>query len=232
MKVFVLIAILSIYGTECSAQFWKRWFGSSSPPTVSGLNAPLLHQLVGNSKTEHEKQTKVKNEQAKSTSMEEGNRGLLKTVKNKYRTLQERFAKMSIVFDAANIGVSATPLVREIIAQQQQIVIAVNKDPSLIPIAMDSEVLFVKRANSLVNYLIGLCAVVGDLNQMKASDRRILFQYILDELKEINYMSGGVSRSLRAAVTKSRGVDPFSDYVNKEATLVDEIMNNAKILKQ
>jgi hypothetical protein len=188
--------------------------------------------LVGNSKTENEKQTNVKREQAKSTSIEEGNRSLLKTVKNKYRTLQERFAKMSIVFDAANIGMTATPIVREIIAQQQQIVIAVNKDPALIPIAIDSEVLFVKRANSLVNYLIGLCAVIGDLNQMKVSDRRMLFQYVLDELRDINYMSGGVSRSLQAAVIKSRGIDPFSDYVNKEASLVDEIMNNAKILNQ
>lgn len=221
--ILILIGILLFCAAECNAQWW-----GASP----GLNPPLLHQLVGNSKTEHEKQTKVKNEQAKSTSIEEGNRSLLKTVKNKYRTLQERFAKMSIVFDAANIGVSATPLVRHIIAQQQQIVIAVNKDPALIPIAMDSEAMFVKRANSLVNYLIGLCAVVGDLNQMKVSDRRMLFQYILDELREISYMSGGVSRSLQAAVIKSQSIDPFSNYLNNETRLVDEIMNNAKILKQ
>ncbi len=224
MKAYMLISIviLSLYSTECSAQWW----------TVQGLNAPLLHQLVGNSKTEHGKQANVKTEQRSSAAIEEGNRSILKTVKNKYRTLQERFAKMSIVFDAANIGVSATPIVREIIAQQQQIVIAVNKDPTLIPVAIDSEVLFVKRANSLVNYLIGLCAVVGDLNQMKVSDRRMLFQYVLDELQEISYMTGGVSRSLQAAVIKSRGVDPFHEYINNETRLVDEIMNNAKILKQ
>ncbi len=225
MKAYILIsiAILCFYSTECNAQWWG---------SVSGLNPSLLHQLVGNSKTENSKQVSVKNEQRKSAAIEENNRGFLKTVKGKYRTLQERFAKMSVLFDAANIGISATPLVREIIAQQQQIVIAVNKDPALVQIAMDSEVLFVKRANSLVNYLIGLCAVIGDLNQMKVSDRRILFQYILDELQEISYMSGGVSRSLQAAVIKSRGVDPFSDYVNNETRLVDEIMNNAKILTQ
>ena len=139
---------------------------------------------------------------------------------------------MSIVFDATNIGVSATPLVREIIAKQQQIVSAVNKDPTLIPIAMDSEALFVKRANSLVNYLIGLCAVIGDLNQMKVSDRRMLFQYILDELGEISYMSEGVLRSIQASKIKSLGIDPFAEYVRNETKLVDEIMNNAKMLKQ
>lgn len=196
------------------------------------LNVPLLHQLVDNSKSENKRQVEVKTEQRNSTAMEESNRGLMKQVKTKYRTLQERFAKMSIVFDAANIGVTATPLVREIIKQQQVIVTYAQSDPVLLPIALDSEVIFVTRANSLVNYLIGLCATVGDINQMKVSDRRILFQHIIEELKTISYLSGGVARTLQAAVIRNRGSDPFPDYVNREMGVVDEIMNNAKILKQ
>lgn len=196
------------------------------------VNVPLLHQLVNDSKSENKKQIDAKTEQRNSTAIEESNRGLMKQVKTKYRTLQERFAKMSIVFDAANIGISATPLVREIIKQQQVIVTYAQSDPVLLPVALDSEVIFVKRANSLVNYLIGLCATVGDLNQMKVSDRRILFQHIIDELKAISYLSGGVARTLQAAVIKSRGTDPFSDYVNREMGVVDDIMNNVKILKQ
>lgn len=196
------------------------------------LNVPLLHQLVDNSKSENKRQVEVKTEQRNSTAMEESNRGLMKQVKTKYRTLQERFAKMSIVFDAANIGVTATPLVREIIKQQQVIVTYAQSDPVLLPIALDSEVIFVTRANSLVNYLIGLCATVGDINQMKVSDRRILFQHIIEELKTISYLSGGVARTLQVAVIRNKGSDPFSDYVNREMGVVDEIMNNAKILKQ
>ena len=196
------------------------------------LNVPLLHQLVDNSKSENKRQVEVKTEQRNSTAMEESNRGLMKQVKTKYRTLQERFAKMSIVFDAANIGVTATPLVREIIKQQQVIVTYAQSDPVLLPIALDSEVIFVTRANSLVNYLIGLCATVGDINQMKVSDRRILFQHIIEELKTISYLSGGVARTLQATVIRNKGSDPFSDYVNREMGVVDEIMNNAKILKQ
>ena len=196
------------------------------------LNVPLLHQLVDNSKSENKKQVEVKTQQRNSTAIEESNRGLMKQVKTKYRTLQERFAKMSIVFAAANIGVSATPLVREIIKQQEVIITYAQSDPVLLPVALDSEVIFVKRANSLVNYLIGLCATVGDINQMKVSDRRILFQHIIEELKTIPYLSGGVARALQAAVIKNRGSDPFADYVNREMGVVDDIMNNAKILKQ
>lgn len=196
------------------------------------LNVPLLHQLVESNKTEYGKQIDAKNQQAKNTAIESTNKSLMTSVKNRYRTLQERFAKMSIIFDAVNIGVSATPLVREIIKEQQKIVVYSQSDPLLIPIALDSEVIFVQKANSLVNYLIGLCAVIGDVNQMKVSDRRILFQHILDELRTISYLSGGVARTLQASVLKKRGTDPFSDYINREETLVNDIMNNVKILKQ
>ena len=195
------------------------------------INVPLLHQLVDNSTTEHTKQADAKTGQAASSAIEQTNRGLMSQLKVKYRTLQERYAKMSIVFDAANIGITATPLVREIIKEQQQIVTYSESDPTLIPIAMDSEVLFVEKSNSLLNYLIGLCAVIGDVNQMRISDRRLLFQHIINELKDISYLSRGVARSLQAAVIKSRGTDPFSNYINQEMGTVNEIMKNAKILK-
>ena len=200
--------------------------------SYSQLNVPLLHQLVESNKTEYGKQIEAKNQQAKNTAVESTNKTLMTSVKNRYRTLQERFAKMSIIFDAVNMGVSATPLVREIIKEQQKIVVYSQSDPLLIPIALESEVIFVQKANSLVNYLIGLCAVIGDVNQMKVSDRRILFQHILDELRTISYLSGGVARTLQASVLKKRGTDPFSDYINREETLVNDIMNNVKILKQ
>ena len=204
----------------------------SAVSSYAQLNVPLMHQLIENSKTEHGKQIDAKNQQAKNTAVEATNKTLMTSVKDRYRTLQERFAKMSIVFDAVNIGISATPLVREIIKEQQKIVVYAQSDPLLIPIALDSEVIFVQKANSLVNYLIGLCAVIGDVNQMKVSDRRILFEHILNELRNISYLSGGVARTLQASVMKKRGTDPFSDYINREETLVNDIMNNVKILKQ
>lgn len=215
MKKLIAVLFTGLFFCQASAQ----------------INVPLLHQLVDNSTTEHTKQADAKTGQAVSSANEQTNLGLMSQLKVKYRTLQERYAKMSIVFDAANIGITATPLVREIIKEQQQIVTYTESDPTLIPIAMDSEVLFVQKSNSLLNYLIGLCAVIGDVNQMKISDRRLLFQHIINELKDISYLSGGVARSLQAAVIKKRGTDPFFNYINQEMGTVNEIMKNAKVLK-
>jgi len=82
-----------------------------------------------------------------------------------------------------------------------------------------------------MNYLVGLSASIGDLNQMKISERRILFQHILSELRNINQLSLGTSRTLESHLRRKMGGNPYLDYVQQEMKLVDEIMTNIKILK-
>lgn len=204
---------------------------SFSLNAYSQINISLLHQLVEDSKKEHTKQSEAKKNQAKNAINEEVNRNMLNQVKDKYKVVQERFAKLSIVFDAAGIGVSANPIVRSIIDNQQQIIYYCRMDPTLIPFALETEKVFVAQSYSLMNYLIGLSASIGDLNQMKVSDRRILFKHILDELRDINQLSYGTSRTLASYLQRTKGSNPYLDYVNDELRLVDEIMTNIKTLK-
>src|SRR5690606_24127317 len=86
------------------------------------INMPLLHQLVEDSKNEHKKQSEDKENQAKYEINEEVNENMLYQVKDRYKVVQQRFAKLTIAFDAVGIAVSATPLVRSIIDKQQQII--------------------------------------------------------------------------------------------------------------
>ena len=65
---------------------------------------------------------------------------------------------------------------------------------------------------------------------MKVSERRILFQHIIDELREINGLSYTVSKSLQNHIQRKRGVNPYLAYVATEMALVEEIIQNAKIL--
>jgi hypothetical protein len=194
------------------------------------INIQLLHQLVEDSKTEHEKQLDAKGNQAKTAFNEEVNRNILGQVKDGYKTVQERFAKLTLVFDAVGIANSANPLIRSIIDNQQQILFYCQKDPTLLPFALETEKLFVTQSYSLLNYLLGLAASIGDINQMKVSDRRILFGHILQELKKINQLSLGTSRSLESHLKRKTGGNPYLDYVQQELRLVDEIMSNIKLL--
>lgn len=195
------------------------------------INIPLLHQLVEDSKTEHKKQLEAKEKQSKSAVNEEVNRDILEQVKTKYSTLQQRFAKLTVLLDAAGIAVTAAPLVKSIVDNQQQIVFYCQKDPVLIPFAIEAEKVFVKQSYSLINYLIGLSASIGDLNQMKVSDRRMLFQHIINELRQINQLSLGSARTLQSHIQRRTGGNPYLEYINTEMYAVEEIMGNIKTLQ-
>lgn len=198
----------------------------------SQTNVALLHQLVEESKSEYNLQKEAKANQGKNAVNEEVNNNLVNSVKEKYRVVQERFAKLSIVIDAIGIGTTAEPLINSIIDNQQQILYYSKQDPSLLLFAVETEKLFVERSYSLMNYLIGLSASIGVVNQMKVSDRRILFQHIIEELKDINGISYTTSKSLQHHLERKLGVNPYLGYVATEMALVEEIIQNAKTLSR
>lgn len=199
---------------------------------LAQTNVSLLHQLVEESKSEYRLQKEAKTNQGKNAVSEEINKNLIKTVQEKYRVVQERFAKLSIVIDAIGIGTTAEPLINSILDNQQQIVYYCQQDPRLILFAIETEKLFVEKSYSLMNYLLGLSASIGVVNQMKISDRRILFQHIIDELKDINGISYTTSKSLRHHLQRRLGVNPYLGYVATEMALVEEIIQNAKTLSR
>src|SRR5690554_5007628 len=203
----------------------------ASVDCLGQINIPLLHQLVEDSKTEHKKQLEVKERQSKNAMHEEVNQDILEQVKSKYQILQKRFAKLTVLMDAAGIAVTASPLVKSIVDNQQQIVFYCQKDPVLIPFAIEAEQVFVRQSYSLMNYLIGLSASMDDLNQMKVSDRRVLFQHIINELRQINQLSLGGARALQSHIQRRMGGNPYLEYVNTEMHVVEEIMGNIKILE-
>jgi hypothetical protein len=159
-------------------------------------NVQLLHQLVEDNKKEHNLQIETRNSQSKTTAQEEINRGLAEEVKNKYRVVKNRFSKIHSLIDAIGIGNRAIPIVRSIGENQKRIFEQCQDNPALMYLAVEAEKSFVQKSESLLNYLVGLTAVIGDLNQMANSDRRILYQHIIDELTEINRISRGMAYTL------------------------------------
>jgi len=194
------------------------------------LNVELIHQLVSESKSEHSRQDQAKNKQAIASANEEVNRSQMGKLKMKYRELQQRFHTVGLAIDAAQIGLEASPVVSEIIRQQSIIYQLAKDNPILIALAFQTEKDLADRARMLSNYIAGLALSIGDINQMKASDRKILFSHALTELRLIEGASKGLAVAMLQASYK-RSTDPFADFVNKDKQLVDDIIRNATILK-
>src|SRR5690606_28826267 len=106
-----------------------------------------------------------------------------------------------------------------IVENQQNILKQCRENPALMPLAVEAEKNFVQKSESLLSYLVGLSAVIGDLNQMADSDRRILYQHIIEELTEINRISRGMAYSLSSSQRLKNNDGSLFPLANGESTM-------------
>jgi hypothetical protein len=197
------------------------------------LDIPALHQLVAESESENKLQVKAKNQQALATANEQASLTLLDKMKATYRTLQQRYNTLGTAINLADIGIYATPMVSRIVSNQAQIIQLVQKNPALIAIGYQSSLLFGTQAKSLVAYVTGLTLSLGDINQLKAADRKMLFDYVISELSNIQDLSGNMLSLMQysslAALLKA--ANPFKNFIDADKAIAGEILQNAKYLK-
>ena len=209
-------------------------FSLSAFSQQSVIDIVGMHQLIDQSKSEHTKQVDARNKQAKVTANEQANLTLLDKMKKMYRTLQNRYNTLGTAINLANIGIYATPEVKQIINYQGQIIGLVQKNPAVAFLGVRTEIEFVEKAEGLLGYITGLTLSFGDVNQMKASDRKLLFDYVLTQLSEIQEISGNLVNTLSYSnlSTLLRSINPFQNYIDQDKTVAEDIIQNAKYLKQ
>ena len=197
------------------------------------LNIPALHQLVDESESENKLQVKAKNQQVLATANEQANLTLLTKTKNMYRTLQQRYNTLGTAINIADIGIYATPMVSRIVSNQAQIIRLVQQNPALVAIGYQSALQFTTQARSLVAYVTGLTLALGDVNQMKAADRKMLFDYVISELSNIQDLSGNMLNMMQYSNLAAllRAANPFQNFIDADKSIGREIIQNAKYLK-
>lgn len=206
--------------------------GSRAGAQQKILNIPVLHQLVDESETENRLQVKAKEQQVLATANEQANLSLLNKMKVMYRTLQQRYYTLGTAINMADIGIYATPTVERIFSNQAQILQLIQKNPALIAIGYQSALQFASQAKSLVAYVAGLTLSLGDVNQMKASDRKILFDYVIAELSHIQELSANMLSMMQYSDLASllRAANPFQNFINIDKAIGSDIIQHAKFL--
>ncbi|WP_259065063.1 hypothetical protein HDF24_00455 [Mucilaginibacter sp. X4EP1] len=203
-------------------------YGQQSTIDIVGM-----HQLIDESKSEHQQQVTAKNQQAVNTTNEAANMTLLAKLKNTYRTLQQRYNTLGTAITVADIGLEGEPMVKQIINYQGQIIALAEKNPAIIALGYQTEIEFAEKAESLIGYVAGLTLSIGDVNQMKASDRKMLFDYVIQQLSVIQELAGNMLNLLQynnlAAVLKA--LNPFQTFIDQDKSIAKDIIQNAKYLK-
>jgi hypothetical protein len=218
--ILLILAIMTAFGAKTFAQ-------------QKVLDIPALHQLVDESESENKQQVKAKNQQALATANEQANLTLLDKMKATYRTLQQRYNTLGTTINIADIGIYATPMVNRIISNQAHIIQLAQRNPALIAIGYQSAIQFASQAKSLIAYVTGLSLSLGDVNQLKASDRKVLFDYVISELSNIQDLSGSMLNMMQYSSLASllRVANPFQNFIDADKSIGKEIIQNAKYLK-
>jgi len=221
MKKLIIAIFLTLPATAAFAQ-------------QNTLDIVGIHQLVDESISENKLQTDAKNKQAAATANEQANLTLLAKLKGTYRTLQQRFNTLGTAINVAEVGITASPMVNRIISNQAQIIQLAGKNPALIAIGYQSELHFAEQAKDLLGYVAGLTISLGDVNQMKASDRKILFDYVISELNNIQNLSGNMLSMLQYNNLHSllRAANPFQNFIDADKSIAGDIIQNAKYLRK
>jgi hypothetical protein len=208
-------------------------FGLSAFSQQQTVDIVGMHQLITESQDEHTAQVKARNQQAVNTANEQANLTLLDKMKNLYRTLQQRYNMLGTAITVADIGLEAEPMVKQIVNYQSQIVQLAEKNPAIIALGYQTEIEFAEKAESLLGYVTGLTLSIGDVNQMKASDRKMLFDYVIVQLSRIQEIAGNMLILLQynnlAAVLKA--LNPFQNFIDQDKSMINNILQNAKYLK-
>jgi len=220
MRRLLFLLAFAFYFSPCFAQ-------------QSTIDIVGMHQLIDESKDEHSAQVTARNQQAVNTANEQANLTLLDKMKNLYRTLQQRYNTLGTAITIADIGLEGEPMVKQIVNYQSQIVQLAEKNPAIIALGYQTEIEFAEKAESLLGYVTGLTLSLGDVNQMKASDRKILFDYVISQLSRIQEIAGNMLILLQynnlASVLKA--LDPFQNFVDQDKSMINNILQNAKYLK-
>ncbi|MFD2742435.1 MULTISPECIES: hypothetical protein [Sphingobacterium] len=197
------------------------------------LNVELLHQLVEHSKDEYDRQITARNKQAITSANEEVNREETAKLKTRYRELHSRFQVLGTALQGLSMGLESAPIVTEIINQQKRIIGIVFTYPEFMLLAIDAERDMAEKAVQLTRYLTGLFISISDLNQMKASDRRILYGHVLQELRAIAGASRGLAITMYYSTRKKllNSLNPFSAYINEDKRIVDNILRQLEEFK-
>jgi len=208
-------------------------FSLSAHCQQSVIDVVGMHQLIDQSKDEHTQQVNARNNQATVNANEVANLTLLEKLKNMYRTLQQRYNTLGTAINIAEIGIYATPVVEQIINYQGQIVTLAQKNPAGAALGLETEIEFAEKAEALARYVTGLTLSIGDVNQMKASDRKLLFDYVIQQLSKIQELSANMVNILTYSnlSTLLRSINPFQGFIDQDKSMVESIIQNAKYLK-
>lgn len=223
-KFFQILLIPLIYVVLMSS-------GGSSTPAWQQENVsfPMMDIEINAAMKEHDRQKEMRQKQILNASVETANRTQWNDFKEKITKVQDRLRIVSFAIQGIPAGIAMSREITKITNNQTAIINEISTAPYSILIALPSQVQFVDDLQMVTRLVMGIVISYGAMNQMEKSERKILLDYALGEVKTLSRNSTHMLlkiRDIKARVNRNKRA--FQYYVNRDKQVVENIMNHIK----
>ena len=193
------------------------------------VSFPMMNIEINSTMKEHDRQKEMQKNQLANATVETANRAQWNGFKDKVTKIQDRLRIVSFAIQAIPTGIAMNREITKIIQNQTAIVNEIETAPLSIIAVLPSQVQFVDDLQMVTRLIIGIVASYGAMNQMEKSERKILLDYALGEVKTLIRNSTHMLlkiRDIKAKVLRNKRA--FQYYVNRDRQVVENIMNQIK----
>jgi len=214
-----------------AAYFLLTSSGGSSTPAWQQENVsfPMMDIEINATMKEHDRQKEMRQKQTLNASVETANESQWKNFKDKVTKIQDRLRVVSFAIQAIPAGIAMSREITKITDNQTAIINEINTAPYSIITVLPAQVQFVDDLQMTLRLLTGIILSYGAINQMEQSERKVLLDYALREVKSLSRNSTHMLlkiRDIKAKVLRNKRA--FQYYVNRDRQVVENIMNQIK----
>ena len=223
-KVFQILLIPMVYIVLTSS-------GGGSTPAWQQENVsfPMMNLEINATMKENERQKEMRQKQTLNATVETANKTQWNNFKEKVTKVQDRLRIVSFAIQAVPTGIAMSREITKITNNQTAIINEINDAPYSIIAVLPSQVQFVDDLQMVARLITGIVISYGAINQMEKSERKILLDYALSEVKALSRNSTHMLlkvRDIKAKVLRNKRA--FKYYVNRDKQVVESIMKNIK----
>ena len=223
-KVFQILLIPMVYIVLTSS-------GGGSTPAWQQENVsfPMMNLEINATMKEHDRQKEMRQKQTLNATVETANQSQWKNFKDKVTKIQDRLRIVSFAIQAIPTGIAMSREITKITNNQTAIIQEINTAPYSIIAVLPSQVQFVDDLQMATRLITGIILSYGAINQMEKSERKVLLNYALGEVKTLSRNSTHMLlkiRDIKAKVLRNKRA--FQYYVNRDRQVVQDIMTNIK----
>ena len=204
--------------------------GGSTPSwQQENVSFPMMNLEINATMKENERQKEMRQKQTLNATIETANKTQWNNFKDKVTKVQDRFRIVSFAIQAIPTGIELNREITKITNNQMAIIQEINTAPYSIIAVLPSQVQFVDDLQMVTRLVMGIVISYGAINQMEKSERKILLDYALGEVKTLSRNSTHMLlkiRDIKAKVLRNKRA--FQYYVNRDKQVVESIMDNIK----